>query len=738
MLLSPASLKQDKKATTSRRKQLLDTFDTLQTHFESTLQEALKSTALPTAPHTEKALNDYRETLEQQIEHLQDELRSGLKEAIESYEAEEREEQHLTEGKKDEGFFSEEADEYYIENAGLVIVWPFLSRFFAALGLLDKGAFVNEATRQKAVHLLQYLVQPDEKAYEHLLPLNKLLCGMDVSLPLALEQEITEKEKQEAEALLEAVLSNWGILKSSSVEGLREAFLLRNGKLIKQQEGQYLLQVEQKSYDMIMTKIAWGLQHNKSALDGCNTLCRMDLLISTQNGTAMSETERLKNNALDMARELEWFTEVLKTRSALNAREESTYTDVYEVVPPYFNGSPSDYAAFINKYDLGFDERIYLMLALAPHIKPELLDIFLPQTNLSSDAPTEFGGRKGQYHRGFLPTGETLLFILAGYDLERKFSLMHYLFNSEHLFVKNNILWLAPVENGEPPLSGALSLSKEILDLLTKGTLRKPDFNAEFPAKLLTSNMDWDDLVLPPNTRHALREIETWVLHHHTLMEAWGMSRKIKPGYRTLFYGPPGTGKSLTTTLLGKKTGRDVYRIDLSKVISKYIGETEKNLGKIFDRAENKDWILFFDEADALFGKRTKIEDANDRNANQEVAYLLQRIEDHNGLVILASNLKDNLDEAFTRRFQSFIHFPMPRPEERYQLWKNGFPKTAVLEKKIDLHHIAETYELAGGLIINAIQFSALMAIQRGSNEIKLADLMEGIKKEYQKAGKTL
>ena len=142
----------------------------------------------------------------------------------------------------------------------------------------------------------------------------------------------------------------------------------------------------------------------------------------------------------------------------------------------------------------------------------------------------------------------------------------------------------------------------------------------------------------------------------------WQLNRYVSGGYRVLFHGPPGTGKSMTVRLLGKNSGRDVFRVDLSQVVSKYIGETEKNLSRIFDKAELRDWILFFDEADALFGKRTDIKDAHDRFANQEISFLLQRIEDFSGLVILATNLKSNLDEAFLRRFQSVVYFNVPGP----------------------------------------------------------------------------
>ena len=194
----------------------------------------------------------------------------------------------------------------------------------------------------------------------------------------------------------------------------------------------------------------------------------------------------------------------------------------------------------------------------------------------------------------------------------------------------------------------------------------------------------------------------------------------------------------MTAALLGKYTNKYVYRIDLSMIVSKYIGETEKNLSNIFDKAENKSWILFFDEADALFGKRTNINDSHDRYANQEISFLLQRIENYNGLVVLSTNLKRNIDEAFTRRFQSIIHFPSPKFDERLQIWLNTFSPHTRLADDINMQDIASRYDLTGGSIVNIVQYASLMAMQRGGNTIELKDLMDGIGKEYQKAGKTL
>ena len=190
--------------------------------------------------------------------------------------------------------------------------------------------------------------------------------------------------------------------------------------------------------------------------------------------------------------------------------------------------------------------------------------------------------------------------------------------------------------------------------------------------------------------------------------------------------------------LLDKYTGKDVFRIDLSRVVSKYIGETEKNLSRLFDKAENKDWILFFDEADALFGKRTDVKDSHDRYANQEVSFLLQRVEDFSGIVILASNFKSNIDDAFIRRFQTVVHFPIPKPAQRLQLWQNAFSARAQLAANVNLQEIAQHYELTGGAIVNVVRYCSLMAVSQGTTTIQLVDIEEGIRKEFLKEGKTM
>ena len=367
--------------------------------------------------------------------------------------------------------------------------------------------------------------------------------------------------------------------------------------------------------------------------------------------------------------------------------------------------------------NITFEERVIVMLALMPHIKPQALDTFFLQNGALDRQFTQFGGWKGLSHGGFLPTGETAVFIIAGDDPIKRCEVVR-MFQRDHWYYTSNILRLEGANEGEPFLSGQLRVSEEFLSHVLLDREYKPDYSIGFPAKLITTPLEWEDMVLDYQTHEALEEINTWIEHQHTIMEDWGLKRILKPGYRALFYGPPGTGKTLAATLLGKKNNMDVYRVDLSMIVSKYIGETEKNLAKVFDLAENRNWILFFDEADALFGKRTSTNTSNDRHANQEVAYLLQRIEDFPGTVILATNLKSNIDEAFSRRFQSIIYFPIPSEELRAELWRSMLPKDWLGDDAEELIATAAKSELSGGSIANVVRKCAVQLVNKPLNKV--------------------
>lgn len=449
-----------------------------------------------------------------------------------------------------------------------------------------------------------------------------------------------------------------------------------------------------------------------------------------------SPITRLEANAKVLRLEMEWLKGCLDTRINLYFGQPCDFKSIWEIPVPDLSAHPSMYSDIINRFNMSLSDRLVVLLALAPHVAPQLLDCLFVRNEMNGQVFTEFGGLKGNVHRGFLPTGETAAFLLAANDLTRRFQTME-MFDQDYYLLKQKILVMDNERNKEPDFSAPLQLGKEFLSYLTTGADFKPVFNSEFPAQRIYTKLDWEDLVLEQDSLDRIQEILNWIQHQELILETWGLKKMLKPGYRSLFYGPPGTGKTLTASLLGKTVGRDVYRVDISKVVSKYIGETEKNLSNVFDYAENKSWILFFDEADALFGKRSATSDSKDRYANQEVAYLLQRIEDFPGTVLLSTNLRSNIDPAFMRRFQSLVHFPVPGAQQRLRLWSRAFQKAPV-DPNIDFVQLSKDYKLSGGMIINVLRFCALSAVARETPMIYEEDVVEGIKNEFRKEGKTV
>lgn len=247
----------------------------------------------------------------------------------------------------------------------------------------------------------------------------------------------------------------------------------------------------------------------------------------------------------------------------------------------------------------------------------------------------------------------------------------------------------------------------------------------------------WKDIVLPKARLAQLDEICQQVKHRYTVFGKWGFDKKLShgKGLSVLFYGPPGTGKTMAAGVIANALELDLYKIDLSGVVSKYIGETEKNLGKIFHEAETSNAILFFDEADALFGKRTEVSDAHDRYANIETSYLLQKMEEYEGVVILATNIRRNMDDAFIRRIRSIVEFPFPDQESRIRIWKTHFPSKAPLADDIDYKFLSKEFQISGGNIKNIILNSAFLAAEKGE-KIGMEHIIHGVKREFEKTGK--
>jgi ATPase family associated with various cellular activities (AAA) len=247
----------------------------------------------------------------------------------------------------------------------------------------------------------------------------------------------------------------------------------------------------------------------------------------------------------------------------------------------------------------------------------------------------------------------------------------------------------------------------------------------------------WDDLVLPEDRVAQLRDICAQVRHHYRVYVGWGFGAKLSrgKGISALFSGPSGTGKTVAAEVLAHDLQLDLYKVDLSGVVSKYIGETEKNLAKIFAEAETGNAILFFDEADALFGKRTEVSDAHDRYANIETSYLLQRIEHYEGVVILATNLRQNMDEAFTRRIRFIVEFPFPEADSRLRIWRTLFPPQAPVSADLDLGLLARQLPVAGGSIKNIVLHAAFLAAADGG-VIDRRHVLRGARLEFEKIGK--
>jgi ATPase family associated with various cellular activities (AAA) len=256
-------------------------------------------------------------------------------------------------------------------------------------------------------------------------------------------------------------------------------------------------------------------------------------------------------------------------------------------------------------------------------------------------------------------------------------------------------------------------------------------------ATRLEPAFNWDDLVLPERQREVLGSISSYLRHRDLVLSEWGYERAVArdQGLKVLFAGESGTGKTMAGQVIAHDLGLELFRIDLATIVSKYIGETEKNLDRIFDAADGSNAILFFDEADALFGKRSEVRDSHDRYANIEVAYLLQKMESYAGAVILATNFRQNLDEAFLRRLDFVIDFPFPESEDRERIWRLLLPEQAPLAADIDVPFLATQFKLSGGSIRNVSLAAAFLAAEDGGS-IAMGHLIRGVALEYGKLGR--
>lgn len=442
----------------------------------------------------------------------------------------------------------------------------------------------------------------------------------------------------------------------------------------------------------------------------------------------------IEQNAITYSKELEWLSQLIQSRLE-NHFSNKSKTTPEPILPPAHQMQDSHYAEWLLTHQLNSFERLVIISALACIYTPNTYDKFLIKNKGLDKRFTEFGGIIDDKNSRFIPTLETLTFLYYGTEVGAKFNAQE-IFNEHHLFNKKGIVHFGIKNQTDSVLTRVIYLTDEVIHKVTLGIDFKPDFSSDFPAKRITTEMEWEELVVNPLIGDEIENVCTWLKHKDEIINNKLLRKKLNKGYKCLFYGPPGTGKTLSSVLIGKRSQKDVYRIDLSQLVSKYVGETEKNLAKIFNAAENKDWILFFDEAESLFSKRTSVNDSKDKFANQQTAYLLQRVEDYDGLIILATNLKPNIDNAFSRRIQTMINFTIPDIKERKILWKNFLNGLTQLEPN-EIEKLARDHELSGGDIKNIVQFAWLLA-KRNNTPITMKEVLQGIRRELIKDGKSL
>ena len=284
---------------------------------------------------------------------------------------------------------------------------------------------------------------------------------------------------------------------------------------------------------------------------------------------------------------------------------------------------------------------------------------------------------------------------------------------------------------------GAGPASSPICDALFAAARSRSGEAMASVAHKVSAKHTWSDLVLPPGTLDQLHEFCARVINSEYVLTQWGFARKLSMGKGTtaVFAGPSGTGKTIAAEVIANEIKLDLYKVDLAAVISKYIGETEKNLDRIFTVAENASAVLFFDEADALFGKRSEVRDSHDRYANIEISYLLQKMEAYEGAAILATNLGQNMDESFLRRFAFNIRFPFPEEESRRRIWSTIWPQETPLARDIDYGYLASRFRFTGGNIKNVALAAAFLAADDGG-VVSMMHLLRAIEREFEKMGK--
>jgi len=401
--------------------------------------------------------------------------------------------------------------------------------------------------------------------------------------------------------------------------------------------------------------------------------------------------------------ELSWLRVNLDLALAEIAEKGSLQSGIDLESAPSVADSDDAYSSFIVEHNLNDYERLFLAMCLSRYYLDFWKILYIDGNPFGIFLENDFA----------YPTPTTFLALVCGKDIEKRLAQAH-IFKDDHLFFKRHVVSYDQKEPSADKMASRLSVAINFQELFFWNAFQKPGYSAEFPAEELNTRLNWEDLILEEHAQQKLEEIAGWLEHNNKLTNVFNQSGHLKPGYRCLFYGPSGTGKTLAASLLGKRFNLPVFRIDLSHLISKYIGETSKNLKRVFDLAEDKNWILFFDEGDAIFGKRVDTSESSNKNAayvNQDIAFLLQRIEKFNGLVIVATNLRNNMDDAFSRRFENTVHFKLPSSARLEEIWNNYLPDFIEINRRQELQLIFKQNKLSLASMYNVIHRLTLLSI---------------------------
>jgi ATPase family associated with various cellular activities (AAA) len=335
--------------------------------------------------------------------------------------------------------------------------------------------------------------------------------------------------------------------------------------------------------------------------------------------------------------------------------------------------SQSAMGVFVETHQLTAEAKALLNLLFAYTVNYEVFDPLVVTGNGWFLAPL---------HGRYAPTVYTFMRLLGGQNMQKRLDVLE-LFRPQHAFNKRSILHIGDIPDGLPEYSGVIKFTDGIFDMFSTNVFQAPRFGPGFPAELVVVKEEFEDLLVNDFTKEELQLVKSFTELEYRMRFEYGFDKQLPQGYRVLLSGPPGTGKTMAAGIIAKQMNREMYRIDISRVASKYIGETEKNLSRLFDMAEGKGWILFFDEADALFGARVSEDSDNAGTAhrNDLVSYLLQRIENYNGIIFASTNLPKNMDVALRRRFHENIVFVLPDHQLMAVLWQKYLPQQFQLSK---------------------------------------------------------